>query len=46
MINIDLIEEKVKFDKEKLMEILNIAKGSFDMDIKDKIDVILCIFCK
>ena len=35
-----------KFDKEKLMLVLNLIRDSFEIEIKDKIDVVLCIFCK
>lgn len=44
--NINEIEKKIKFNHEKLTKILLILKPLVPGEIKDKIDVILCLFCQ
>lgn len=44
--NVQEIEKKVKFNSEKLAKTLGILKSLVPSEIKDKIDVILCIFCQ
>jgi len=44
--NINEIEQKIKFPKEKLSQVIIIMKPGVPTEIKDKIDVILCIFCQ
>lgn len=44
--NLPEIEKRAKFQKEKLSQLLLIMKPLVKSEIKDKIDVVLCIFCQ